>query len=255
MLTRSLARPLSEELGFHLPQRGGFTFAIAELVATAAAGSWWYDISDTSTVFQGPGQTNPVTTDGQTVVALADKSGSGNDATCTNCTYNTDGTYHWLTMTTGGQIVTPAITVGQNVVLALAIDLTSTECVIRGESGDNSSYFFAAQDASVSTAVQSNRISPLPTRFRADGANQTPTPATRDAAYEVLAANNVFVWEGFQYTVSFATNNTLLLAFNAAALEFTGRFYGGMELYRSTLSSADRAGVEAYLAGISGTTL
>ena len=41
----------------------------------------WYDFSDISTLYQDSGKTTPVTSDGDVIGCVADKSGNGNDAT------------------------------------------------------------------------------------------------------------------------------------------------------------------------------
>lgn len=60
----------------------------------------WFDISDLSTLYQDSSATTPVTTDGDPVGYVADKSGNGHHATQATSgnrpTYRTDGTYHWL---------------------------------------------------------------------------------------------------------------------------------------------------------------
>ena len=60
----------------------------------------WYDPSDLTTLFQDTAGTTPVTTAGQTVARMDDKSGNGNHATqptaAARPTYQTDGTYRWL---------------------------------------------------------------------------------------------------------------------------------------------------------------
>ncbi|MDX1489405.1 MAG: hypothetical protein R3268_14440, partial [Acidiferrobacterales bacterium] len=58
------------------------------------------DVSDTSTLFQDAAGTTPVTTAGDPVRLVLDKSGNGNHLTAPSDAarpvYQTDGTYHWL---------------------------------------------------------------------------------------------------------------------------------------------------------------
>lgn len=60
----------------------------------------WYQVSDLSTLFQDDAGTIPVTTDGQPVGLIKDKSDNGNDASqavpSKRPTYRTDGVKHWL---------------------------------------------------------------------------------------------------------------------------------------------------------------
>jgi hypothetical protein len=60
----------------------------------------WYDPSDLSTLFQDAAMTTPVTTDGEFVGAIFDKSGAENHLVQDNLSarpiYKTDGARHWL---------------------------------------------------------------------------------------------------------------------------------------------------------------
>lgn len=70
----------------------------------------WYDPSDLSTLFQDAGATTPVTTAGQTVALMRDKSGRGNHLSLSNCTLGQENGFFYLVFngtTTGG--VTAAI--------------------------------------------------------------------------------------------------------------------------------------------------
>ena len=59
---------------------GAVPFSIADLFASSEQGAW-YDPSDLSTLFQDSAGTTPVTTAGQPVGLMLDKSGNGNHAT------------------------------------------------------------------------------------------------------------------------------------------------------------------------------
>ncbi|AVW93595.1 hypothetical protein DA792_21385 (plasmid) [Celeribacter baekdonensis] len=67
---------------------------------TALSAFAWYDVSDLSTLFQDMGQTVPVTTDGDPVGMVLDKSGNGYHLTqsvaLSRPIYRTDGASHWL---------------------------------------------------------------------------------------------------------------------------------------------------------------
>lgn len=56
----------------------------------------WFDASDLTTLFQDTAGTTPVTTAGQTVGLMKDKSGNGNHLTLTNATLGSDGTLFWI---------------------------------------------------------------------------------------------------------------------------------------------------------------
>jgi hypothetical protein len=76
-------------------------FDVSTLFASGEMGAW-YDPSDLSTLYQDFDLLEPVTTDGQVVSAMLDKSGNGRHVYAnfmdpsTNPTYKTDGTLHWL---------------------------------------------------------------------------------------------------------------------------------------------------------------
>ena len=59
---------------------GAVPFSIADLFASSEQGAW-YDLSDLSTLFQDSAGTTPVTTAGQPVSRMLDKSGRANHAT------------------------------------------------------------------------------------------------------------------------------------------------------------------------------
>lgn len=77
--------------------RGGFS--PAELFANGEQGAW-YDPSDLSTLFQDAAGTTPVTSHGDPVGLVLDKSGNGRNltqsTTAARPVYQTNGTLHWL---------------------------------------------------------------------------------------------------------------------------------------------------------------
>lgn len=83
--------------GFKRPNFGLWT--PRALFLSGAAGAW-YDPSDVGTLFQDAAGTTPVTSDGDPVGLMLDKSGHGNDVsqstTASKPTYRTDGVLHWL---------------------------------------------------------------------------------------------------------------------------------------------------------------
>lgn len=87
------------KISLALRQWGAAGFSPLSLFASGEQGAW-YDPSDLSTMFQDSAGTTPVTTDGQSVGKILDKSGRGNHASQATAAarplYKTDGTYHWL---------------------------------------------------------------------------------------------------------------------------------------------------------------
>ena len=87
------------KISLALRQWGAAGFSPLSLFASGEQGAW-YDPSDLSTMFQDSAGTTPVTTDGQSVGKILDKSGHGNHASQATAAarplYKTDGTYHWL---------------------------------------------------------------------------------------------------------------------------------------------------------------
>jgi len=85
---------LSLGLGLGLTSRGPFSpLHLSDL-------QLFVDPSDISTLFQDAAGTTPVTSDGDPVRLVLDKSGNGNNLTAPSDAarpvYKTDGTYHWL---------------------------------------------------------------------------------------------------------------------------------------------------------------
>lgn len=85
----------------------------------------WFDFNDISTLFQDTARTTPVTTNGQNIAGVTDKSGSGNhgsSASPTKPTYNTGGFLGKCFTTTVGYLTTsyvPATGNGSRTICAL----------------------------------------------------------------------------------------------------------------------------------------
>ena len=76
-----------------------FVSTAASLLQFESQGNMvWYDPSDLSTLFQDTAGSIPVTTDGDPVKRINDRSSGGRDAIFEygSLIYRTDGTYHWL---------------------------------------------------------------------------------------------------------------------------------------------------------------
>jgi hypothetical protein len=93
-LSRGLSRPLFRALSGIID-----TFNPLSLFRNGEQGGW-YDPSDLSTLFQDSAGTIPVTSDGDPVGLILDKSGRGNHASqsvsASRPTYKTDGSMYWL---------------------------------------------------------------------------------------------------------------------------------------------------------------
>lgn len=76
----------------------------------------WYDVSDLSTLWQDTAGTVPVTTDGQKVARIDDKSGNGRNFVQSNVSYQpvyrTDGLIHWLEFASSGVNLRSQATIG-----------------------------------------------------------------------------------------------------------------------------------------------
>lgn len=95
MLSRSLSRPLARPLA--RPLDG--IWRPSALFQSGAKGAW-YDISDRTTLYQDAAGTTPVTSDGDPVGLVLDKSGNGNhlsqSVSAARPTYRAGGGLHWL---------------------------------------------------------------------------------------------------------------------------------------------------------------
>lgn len=93
-------RQLGQRRGLMIIQpRRSSAWTPASLFTDGEAGAW-YDPSDLSTLFTDSSGTIQVTSDGDPVGKMLDKSGNGNHATqsvsASRPTYKTDGSLHWL---------------------------------------------------------------------------------------------------------------------------------------------------------------
>lgn len=85
----------------------------------------WYEISDIATLFQDPAMQQPVTTSGQSVAVVADKSGHGHhliaDSVSDRPTFHQDGSGAWLQFS-GAQslrVATPMVFGGTDVFMGI----------------------------------------------------------------------------------------------------------------------------------------
>lgn len=72
----------------------------ADFWTSPATDGVWFDPSDLSTMFTDDAATTNVSSDGDPIAVIHDKSGNGNHGTQTSASsrplYRTDGTYHWI---------------------------------------------------------------------------------------------------------------------------------------------------------------
>ena len=102
---------LSLGIGLGLTMQRVGAFSPSSLFASGEGGAW-YDPSDLSTLWQDSARTTPVTSDGDPVGAIDDKSGNGNHAlqaiTDARPLYKTSGGLHWLLFDGGIDVLVTA---------------------------------------------------------------------------------------------------------------------------------------------------
>lgn len=247
------------------------TFSPAVLFAGGAQGGWW-DPSDITTLFQDSAGTTPVTASGQPVGRISDKSGRGNhliQATAENRpTYTEAGTLRYLVfdgLTDALSVASFAMTASDKAMLAAAHRRSSNALTVFVEhsidEAVNAGTLLHYWDATGSIG------------FGARGATINPTTATaaRPAPETVVAAISLDLAGAnaaaalFNPTLNGAAGlftpagpapgggnfGTFPLYVGARAgtlLPFGGNMYG-LIVVGGTVSAANRAKVEQYLAG------
>jgi hypothetical protein len=233
----------------------------ATLFAASEKGAW-YDPSDLSTLWQDTAGTTAVTTDGQSVARIDDKSGNGNhlvQATSGNRPlYKTDGTLRWLlfdgsndrlAVSTFGSTVNQPLTVSagwiqdvsgegalcdggqssQRVHIVSGTSFTNTTCVYAGltPGGALATTGFTRP---LTTAVDTAFFSGASSTYRRNGVDGTVSgnPGTNSMNGAVLGT-----WQG------------------QSSGFLNGKIYGFLVVGRA-LTTPERTGLEAYMAGKSG---
>jgi|26BtaG_2_1085354.scaffolds.fasta_scaffold01257_7 hypothetical protein len=231
----------------------------------------WYDPSDLSTLFQNAAGTIPVTTNGDPVALMLDKSGNGYHMAQTTSTarptYRTDGILHWLqpdgiddgmlrrgipvttlnrehftactsTASEGVQLVESAsypLVMAENYSDGVSVSHTTADISSRDINGKNQS---------VSMFMSSENPSILQSKVN----NGTLTGGVNNSANSIVFAPRL--------PVENMTVNLYLFRFTQSARYFYGgKFYGGLYLYDSELDAQTANRVRRYLAQKAGIAL
>ena len=256
-------------IGLRLGMLGSVSFSPAALFASGEEGAW-FDPSDLSTLFQDSAGTTPVTTAGQPVGLMLDKSGMGNNATQATSsqrpTYQTGAGLHWLAfdgvddaMATGSIAFTA--TDEMSIFAGVRTISTTTSMLVESSSnpGANDGAFHIARLGSNSwqalnrgTANQtisgSAVAAPASTVVVSSAKISTPSISIRENGSEI-ASNTSTQGSGNygNYALYFGARNT-------SSLFFHGNMYGLIARGKTT-DAAQIALTETYLATKSGVTL
>ena len=236
----------------------------------------WYDPSDLSTLFQDTAGTTPVTTPGQTVALMLDKSGNGFHATqptaAARPTYQTDGTLHWLSFDgVDDWMVTPTITPGidKAQVFAGVRKLSDAVQMFTETSANaallNGALFFVFGDSNNAQYSSLGRGTALVTQqqvvklvgfFAPDTAVLT---VTHDIVGDLSTIRRNGV-AGANATGDKGTGNFLAYPMYigsraGTSLRFNGQLYSLITRFGANLEVAQIESTEAYVAGKTGVTL
>ena len=225
--------------------------------------SLWYDISDLSTLFQDSAGTTPVTSDGDPVGRINDKSGNGfycsQSIVSAKPTYKTDGTYHWLLFDGGdfldisNNLWSGAVSSDNTLVAGAQVTATGTRGIIgvNGFDGVN----LAASGASVANfyvETTGSAINPV-------GTTNILNSDRVISANRERSSGDAKVWQNQNLESSLSvTGADKLSGASFLGKAFTGAWAGkiyNIAVYDVLLSDADRNEVESYIAEKSGVTL
>lgn len=255
---------LGHGLNLWLPAMGGAAFSPASLFSGGAVGAW-YDPSDITTLFKDVAGTIPVTTAGDEVLRMSDKSGRGYHATGTagtSFTYAIDGAGKPYLNGTGLQFMrfsNAAYGTTSPLEIAGAATLTANGNFpsLFGGNSTSTGVFFGLG----STADRKLRVS-LAGGTGGSGANALgsfaiplSTPFVTSMRYDntsVLADFGGILAATVARTGTFAPATEGRIGFTAAPITSPIRFYGGV-IIQSLLSSAQRSALTQYLAEKNGT--
>lgn len=224
--------------------------------------SFW-DYSDLTTMFTDAAGTTPVTTDGDLVELVQDKSGNGNHGTASGTarpTYRTDGTYHWLEFNgTANKLDVPNTYQGDD-----DSDNTGVAAVRVGASGFR--YILGnLGDKGFEMLFANARIRPFVglTTGNALGLG-APSYLTNDIVASFDWTRSTFTARGWtdqslEVTATGgdfdkSTPTASSIGASSTASFWSGRMYG-LAVYSTKLSDSDRGLVETYMAGLGGITL
>lgn len=230
----------------------GGVFSPSELFSGGQSGAW-YDPSDLSTLFQDSGATIAVTTDGDPVGYIEDKSGNGNHATQSNSAYRpvyrTNGTEHWIDFSGSDDrldFLIPFSLWSSGLSYYLAYDTNSaTYGILYSKSDGLNPWAFIFQDGSSSSGMVDVTSGSEPSiSLRVDGS--AASTATRDAVHTAVSGKHVQGWEASGATGSYTSSTNLgigIYATNDAIL--TGNLYG--LVWRESLLTQEKTKLEDWL--------
>lgn len=254
---------------------GGWTPAD---IFTGSVRGLWYDPSDLSTLFQDTSETVPVTTTGQSVALMRDKSGnlhhivqgvSGNRPTLehdgTNYYLNFDGTDDYMNYNVGSALRMQ--TDDLNVVLGMKTDTTAGFTALLARSLTNSEagrYWMGINSGTVSSSYQYNGSTTATATKSFTSTNNHVMGMTVDRS----VSNSIAIREdGTATTGTYSAESTnhansrrfLLGAYNdnidvGQGYYFNGRLYG-LILWFAPVDSTTTDNAEEWMAGKCGVTL
>ena len=254
-------------------------FSVASLFANDEAGAW-YDPSDLDTLFQDTAGTTPVTTSGQTVGLMLDKSGNDIDATqptaAARPTYQTDGTYHWLSFDgVDDFMVTPTITpgaglsaqffVGVNVATPKSLNspiyqygdatFSSTDAVLKFVTGDGGTDAYRAQvfGSGINQSPRVTAVAPYTSAF------SVLYDASAVGSDEISLRENGSVTAVGSATdsglTSFGNSQMWIGSNQSGSANFFGNIYSLITRFGANLETSTIETTETYVAGKTGVTL
>lgn len=254
-----------------LSTRNSTPFSPASLFAAGEQGAW-YDPSDLTTLFQDTAGTIPVTTAGQSVALMLDKSGRGNHATQTTLaqrpTYNVDGSglnYLLFDGTDDGMLtstITPAIDKAQ--VFAGARKLSDAAGAILCElsasytTNQGSLYMSAPNDAATQRYGAISRGNAAQTVLQGSyvtGTGTAPDTSVLAATYDIAGDQTIIRRNGTAFTAGTANQGTgNFLAYplyigrrGGATIPFNGRIYSMIVRFGANLSANQITQTEAWV--------
>jgi len=248
-------------LGAMMQSGGAVPFSIADFFASSEQGAW-YGPSDLSTLFQDSAGTTPVTTAGQPVGLMLDKSGNGNHATQATAaarpTYQTDGVLHWLEFDGVDDTMAAASGVYFGEASTTVVAVTPQE-----GAANNRTFAIGGVDASVYASFGTDKFEGALGGYVAGTTFQVFTVASSGA--------NVFAWLRSKpdNTAAFRKNGSLLnttthngentadsgLMIAGSGTKRTRLLFFGVVHIERVMTSSEIDMVEAFLAEKSGVTL
>lgn len=248
-------------------KRGGAISNPESLFASGEEGIW-YDPSDLSTLWQDSARTIPVTSDGDPIGAMDDKSGNGNHALQATAgklpIYKTSGGLHWFEfdaandfLATGNIDFTATDKMSFFAGLHKANDVLSVPIEFSASSSTNLGSFGVITDTSYKWRSSGTTI------VTADATGFGAPTTNILSCFSDIAADEVIVRvDGTQEasdltglgTGNFGNYPLYLGQREGVTFPYTGKYYG--IIIRGAQSSANEiVQTEAYLAGKSGVTL